>query len=434
MALKFQSVRGTRDLVPAETAKWRHVERVAMETCACYGVGELRFPTIEHTELFTRSVGETTDVVQKEMYTMDKEDESITLRPEGTAGAARAVLEQNLLEEVLPVKICYFINCFRHEKPQAGRFREFRQFGVECYGNASPTADAEVIGLAYEVLNRLGIDDLSLEINSIGCPACRPGYNRALVDYYRSHESELCDTCLGRLEKNPLRLLDCKEEHCKALSARAPRITEHLCAECAEHFSGLQAHLDAMGVRYKVNPFIVRGLDYYTKTVFEVISANIGAQSTVCGGGRYDGLIEELGGQHTPALGFAMGLDRLLMVMEKAGIAFPEERGCDLYIGSMGEQENIRALALAGKLRAEGFAVLCDTVGRSVKAQMRYANRMGARHACIIGSQELEQNAVNVKIMDSGEQQQVAMNAEAMASFLYDAMHRDIVEQGPGPA
>ena len=426
MSLKYRSIRGTRDILPGQSEKWRYVERVALETAATYGIRQIRIPTIEKTELFTRSVGETTDVVQKEMYTFEKGRESITLRPEGTAGTVRAVLENSMLSDTLPLKLCYIVSCFRHDNPQAGRYREFTQFGIECFGNSLPTADAEVIGVAYDILTRLGLSEISLEINSIGCPKCRPAYQQALKAYFESQKDKLCKTCLERLERNPLRLLDCKEEGCKALAADAPKSIDYLCDECADHFAGLKKRLDSMGLNYRVNPFIVRGLDYYTKTVFEFVSDKIGAQATVCGGGRYDGLVEELGGPPTPALGFGMGLDRLLLVMENSGCEFPPLPGCDLYIGSMGEDENVKALTLATHLRREGFTVLCDTVGRSVKAQMRYADKQNAAHSCIIGSNELQQGVVTIKRMSDGQQTQVALDGEAFSRYLYGEKAEEI--------
>ena len=415
MAPKYRSIRGTRDILPGQSEKWRYVERVALEVAAGYGINEIRIPTFEKTELFTRSVGQTTDVVQKEMYTFEKGRESITLRPEGTAGTLRAVLEGSMLSDVQPLKLGYIVSCFRHDNPQAGRFREFVQFGIECLGNPSPSADAEVIGVAYDILARLGVlGGLSLHLNSIGCPACRPGYNEKLTEYYTARMDKLCSTCVQRLERNPLRLLDCKEEKCRALAVEAPKTADSLCGECKDHFDGLKVRLDAIGLEYNIDPFIVRGLDYYTKTVFEFVSPLLGAQATVCGGGRYDGLIEELGGPNTPALGFGMGLDRLLMMIDAASSPFPAQPRCNLYIGSMGEAANIKSLELATKLRRAGFVVLCDTVGRSVKAQMRYADKMGVAYSCILGEQELEQNKLTLKRMDDGQTSQVTLTAEAV--------------------
>lgn len=419
MALKTKSIRGTRDVIPADIYKWQHVERVALEVAETCGIKEIRMPTIEKTGLFIKSVGETTDVVQKEMYTFDKGRESITLRPEGTAGTVRAVLENSLLNDVLPLKLCYIISCFRHENPQAGRLREFHQFGVEIFGSNAPSADAELISVANDILTRLGITNISLEINSIGCPDCRPKYNETLVAYYKSHYRELCDTCKERLERNPLRLLDCKEERCLALAKGAPKTVDCLCGECGEHFEGLQKCLDTIGIKYAINPKIVRGLDYYTKTVFEFISNDIGAQATVCGGGRYDGLVEQMGGGSVPALGFAVGLERLIMVLDALGCEFPPQKTCDIYIGSMGDNENLRAIELAAMLRREGFCAVIDTVGRSVKAQMKYADKIAAKFSCIIGSNEMEQGVVKIKDMQSGQSRDCGLTAKALTDFLY---------------
>ncbi|MDR2931588.1 MAG: histidine--tRNA ligase, partial [Oscillospiraceae bacterium] len=342
MAQQYKRIRGTRDIVPSESHKWRYVERTALTIAENYGFGELRTPIIEKTALFVRSVGDTTDIVQKEMYSFEKGHEHITIRPEVTAGAVRAVLENNLLADALPIKVSYVAPCFRHENPQAGRYRQFSQFGVECFGSKSASADVEVIGVAGDLFERLGITDVTLNINSIGCPDCRPQYHEKLVSYYRARYDQLCDTCKERLERNPLRLLDCKAEGCRILQADAPKTLDNLCGDCLDHFEGLKTRLDAVGMDYVVNPFIVRGLDYYTKTVFEFVSDKIGAQSSVGGGGRYDLLVESMGGPPTPAMGFAMGLDRLIMVMEESGSPFPGPKPCDLYIGSTGEAEGIR--------------------------------------------------------------------------------------------
>lgn len=427
MALKTTSLRGTRDVTPATSHKWQYIERVAMETAQSFGMLEIRVPTIEKTELFIKSVGETTDVVQKEMYTFDMGDESITLRPEATSGIVRAVLENNLLEEALPVKVATVLSCFRHEQPQSGRLREFHQFDVEIFGSMSPSADVEVIGVANDFFTRLGLKDYRLEINSIGCPKCRPQYNQMLVDYFRAHEEKLCETCKERLEKNPLRLLDCKEDSCQEIAKDAPLIIDNLCDECTDHFEGLGKRLTAVGIDYIVNPKIVRGLDYYTKTVFEFVSGSAGAQGTICGGGRYDLLVEQMGGSPTPAIGYGLGLERLLMVMEADGCEFPAPKVCDIYIGSMGEAENVKALELCAALRREGFYALCDTMGRSVKAQMKYANKIGATFSCILGSQEIEQGSVNIKRMDSGEQTATDLTDSALCDFLYSHLTDRIV-------
>jgi histidyl-tRNA synthetase len=415
---KTGKIRGTRDITPAETAKWQYVECVALEVAATYGFAEQRTPIIEKTELFIKSSGETSDVVQKEMYSFDMGREHISLRPEGTPGAIRSALENSLLE-TLPLKLCYIGPNFRHEKPQAGRYRQHTQFGVEMLGAKGPSADAEVIALGAALLERFGIGEVELHINSIGCPKCRPNYHRELVAYYRAREDSLCETCKGRLERNPLRLLDCKEESCKLMAADAPKSLDHLCGECGEHFEGLKKRLDALGIAYTVDPFIVRGLDYYTKTVFEFISDKIGAQATVCAGGRYDPLVESMGGPDTPGLGFGMGLDRILLVMEAAGSEFPEPKPCDIYIGSLGEDEGIKALTLTRSLRREGFIAECDSMGRSVKAQMKYADKLGARYSCILGSNELEGGSVKVRDMSTGESAAVALTEEALIDFLY---------------
>jgi histidyl-tRNA synthetase len=394
------------------------VEGICAETAARYGFRELRIPTIEKTELFIKSVGDSTDVVQKEMYTFEKGRESITLRPEGTAGIVRAALENGLLNDALPLKVMTGLSCFRHENPQAGRLREFHQFDIEAFGAASPTVDAEVILVAADIFARLGIENVSLEINSIGCPECRPQYNESLVRYYKSHENELCETCKQRLERNPLRLLDCKEENCAAIAENAPKITERLCGECAGHFEGLKQRLDAVGLAFAVNPKIVRGLDYYTRTVFEFVSGDIGAQATICGGGRYDGLFEQMGGPATPALGFAIGIERLIMVMEAQGCAFPGEESCGVYIGSMGAEANVAALRLATELRREGLAALCDTMDRSVKAQMKYADKLGAKYSCILGENELKDGKIRITNMQTGENEEAALKAAGIMGIV----------------
>ena len=404
MGILTKAPRGTQDILPAKSAPWQAMERELIATAQRFGFQEIRTPTFEHTELFSRSVGDTTDVVQKEMYTFtDKGDRSITLRPEGTAGAARAVIEHGLLSEALPVKVSYLLSCFRYEKPQAGRLREFHQFGAELYGSASPAADADLIALANQALENIGIRDVSLEINSIGCPNCRPAYLQALRDYFESHRGELCPTCLERLQKNPLRILDCKNPECAAVAKDAPLVLDHLCGECREHFDGLRARLDTLAIPYVVNPRIVRGLDYYTRTVFEFISGGIGAQSTVCGGGRYDGLIQELGGPKTPALGFAMGLERLLLVLEAQGNPPAAAESCDLYIAPMGETAAVKAFQLVNILRGEGYYAETDVMGRSLRAQMKYADKLGCKFSLVLGDDELAKGEGMLKDMETGE-------------------------------
>ena len=378
----------------------------------------MRTPVFEHTELFARGVGQTTDVVQKEMYTFDtKGGESVTLRPEGTAGAARAVLEHALENEGLPIKASYFVSCYRYEKPQAGRLREFHQFGIEEYGTQSPLADAEIICLAQSVLDRLGLTDVHLEINSIGCPECRAKYNQALREYFSQYREQLCDTCLSRLEKNPMRLLDCKSPEDHKIAEGAPRITDYLCEECENHFAEVKRYLDSAGVGFTVNPTIVRGLDYYTKTVFEFITDCIGAQGTVCGGGRYDGLIEELGGKHLPSLGFAMGLERILMVMDAQGVEIPQPEPCALYIATMGDAAKVKAFSLLRRVRECGLTAETDVVGRGLRAQMKYADKISAKYSLVLGDNEIAENKAKVKNMDSGEQTELALDDSFAEKF-----------------
>lgn len=419
MALITKKIKGTEDVLPKESYRWQFIEKIMREEAAAYGFREIRTPVFEHTELFARGVGQTTDVVQKEMYTFDtKGGESVTLRPEGTAGAARAVLEHALENDGLPIKASYFVSCYRYEKPQAGRLREFHQFGLEVYGTQSPVADAELICAAQSIFNRLQIGQLRLEINSIGCPECRANYHKALKAYFEQYKSELCDTCLSRLEKNPMRILDCKSPICSKIAEGAPKITDYLCDECEKHFEAVQKYLDRAGVKYTVNPTIVRGLDYYTKTVFEFVTDCIGAQGTVCGGGRYDGLIEELGGKHLPSLGFAMGLERLLMVMDKQGIEIPDFNECKLYIAAMGESANEKSFELANALRECGMEVQTDIVGRGLRAQMKYADKIGAKYSMVIGDNELEQNKASVKNMNTGKQYEISIGKDFINSFM----------------
>ena len=389
MGVITKKIKGTEDVLPKDSYRWQFVEDVMRKESAAYGFKEIRTPVFEHTELFARGVGQTTDVVQKEMYTFDtKGGESVTLRPEGTAGAARAVLEHGLVNDSLPIKASYFVSCYRYEKPQAGRLREFHQFGLECYGTQSPVADAELICAAQSIFDRLGIKQLRLEINSIGCPTCRAEYHKALKEYFYGYKDELCETCNSRLEKNPMRILDCKSPVCSKIAQGAPKITDYLCDECKEHFASVQKYLDAAGVEYTVNPTIVRGLDYYTKTVFEFVTDFIGAQGTVCGGGRYDGLIEELGGKHLPSLGFAMGIERLLMLMDKQGIEIPKPSTCDLYVAVMGESASLKSFEIIKAVRSCGLIAETDVVGRGLRAQMKYADKIGAKFSMVLGDNE----------------------------------------------
>jgi len=418
MALITKKIKGTEDVLPKQSYRWQFIEKIMLEESKVYGFKEIRTPVFEHTELFARGVGQTTDVVQKEMYTFTtKGGESVTLRPEGTAGAARAVLEHALDNEGLPIKASYFVSCYRYEKPQAGRLREFHQFGLEEYGTQSPAADAELICAAQSVLNRLGLDQIHLELNSIGCSECRAKYNQALREYFGQFKDRLCDTCLSRLEKNPMRLLDCKSPQDQELAKDAPKITDYLCEECENHFSEVKRYLDSAGVEYTVNPKIVRGLDYYTKTVFEFVTDCIGAQGTVCGGGRYDGLIEELGGKHMPSLGFAMGLERLLMVMDAQGIAIPDDDKCALYIATMGDDAKVKAFELLRRVRECGLIAETDVVGRGLRAQMKYADKIGAKYSLVLGDNELSDNKAKVKNMETGEQTELALDDSFAEKF-----------------
>lgn len=418
MALITKAIKGTKDVLPNDVHKNQYIESTCLSVAANFGYKEIRTPVFEHTELFQRGVGDTTDVVQKEMYTFDdKGGRSITLRPEGTAGAARSFLENGLCNEALPQKVCYLTSCYRYEKPQAGRLREFHQFGIECFGATSPLADAEMISLAKQVFDTLQVKDLHLEINSIGCPKCRAEYHKALKEYFASRKDELCATCQDRLERNPMRILDCKSPVCSEIASGAPVVLDYLCDECKEHFDAVKKYLDAMNIEYTVNPQIVRGLDYYTKTVFEFVSDSIGAQGTVCGGGRYDGLIEEFGGQRTPSLGFGMGLERLQLVMEAQGCPFPEAESPDLFIVAMGEKATLKAVEIAKDMRDEGFSVLYDLNARSLRAQMKYADKMGAKFNVVIGDNEVDEKIAELKNMATGEKTEVSLETFVNAFY-----------------
>lgn len=420
MALITKAIRGTQDVLPADSYRWQHIEQTALSIARDYGYREIRTPVFEHTELFQRSVGETTDVVQKEMYTFeDKGGRSITLRPEGTAGAARCLLEHSLNNDALPVKVSYLTSCYRYEKPQAGRLREFHQFGVECFGAAAPQADAEVIALAHSVLENLGVTGVSLHLNSIGCPECRARYHAALKAYFEARKEELCETCRGRLDRNPMRILDCKSPVCSAIAADAPVMLDYLCDDCAAHFEAVKACLDTAEIAYSIDPHIVRGLDYYTRTVFEFVSDALGAQAVVCGGGRYDGLCEELGGPHIPSLGFGMGLERLLLVLEAKEASFPEPPRCEVYLAPMGEAAIKQCFAIATRLREGGVAVELDTVGRGLKAQMKYADKLHARYTIVVGDNELETGLAKLKDMETGEQTDIQLD-DSLYTTLYN--------------
>ncbi|MCB6616137.1 histidine--tRNA ligase [Ruminococcus sp. 210702-SL.1.03] len=416
--LKVQRPKGTQDVVPSQMYKWNTVEGIVKDTASAYGFREIRIPTFEDTALFVRSVGDTTDVVQKEMYSVTaKGDADFSLRPEGTAGTIRALIENGILNEGFPQKVFYVLSCFRHEKPQAGRLREFHQFGVEMAGTKDPRADAEVISLAKSIIDTAGLRGIKLFINSIGCPECRAKYHAALKEYFAGRADELCDTCRGRLEKNPMRILDCKSPVCSEIAEGAPVILDYLCEDCREHFEKLQQYLTAMDIKFEINPKIVRGLDYYTKTVFEFVTTDIGAQGTVCGGGRYDGLIETLSGKPCPALGFAMGLERLILTMEKQGLDFAAEDTCDIYIASMGDAASVKAMQMCAELRADGVSAECDVVGRGLKAQMKYADKLGAKFSVVLGDSELESQTAELKNMQTGEKVTLPIDERFKAAF-----------------
>ena len=407
---KITALKGTHDILPEESYKWQYVERKISEIAKRYRYGEIRIPAFEYTELFARGVGDTTDVVQKEMYTFeDKGGRSLTLRPEGTAGVVRSFLEHGMFADALPKKLYYLITCYRNEKPQAGRFREFRQFGVEVFGATAPSLDAEIISMAWTVLSELGLKNLQVNINSIGCPKCRKEYNDKLREYLRPHFNELCETCKTRFEKNPLRILDCKSDICKKIGENAPVLIDNICDECAQHFEALKKELDAYGIKYIINKSIVRGLDYYTKTVFEITSDSLGAQSTVCGGGRYDGLVEELGGNPTPGIGFAMGLERLIMCMEKEGVYMGEPDVADIFVVTLGNLATDYSTSLIKKLRDNGIYAERDYMGRGLKAQMKYANKIGAKYTVVLGDDEVGSGKANVKNMETGEQTEIEL-------------------------
>lgn len=403
--------KGTKDVLPAQSSKWHYVESVIRDICARFGYREIRTPVFEHTELFLRGVGDTTDIVQKEMYTFDdKGGRSITLKPEGTAGVVRSFVENSLYSGAQPTKMYYLSTpVFRYERPQAGRLREHHQFGVEVFGSQGPSIDAEVITVALSLFRTLGINGLALNINSIGCKECRPAYNAALREYLKQREDSLCRNCRERMVTNPLRTLDCKEETCRDIVREAPVMLDCLCDECAAHFEGLKKRLEAAGIGYSVNPFIVRGLDYYSKTVFEIISTDIGAQGTVCGGGRYDGLVEELGGPSMPGIGFGLGIERLLLVLESLGIALPEPGLCDAYVCTLGDAAEVEGFCVTKRLREAGIKAECDHMGRSLKAQLKYAAKLGARFTVIIGDDELSKGIAVVRDMQLSEEKTVPL-------------------------
>lgn len=399
--------KGTKDILPTDVHKWHFVEDAFKDVCIKYGYKEVRTPVFEHTELFARGVGDTTDIVEKQMYTFnDLGQRSITLKPEGTSGVCRAFLEHKLFANVQPTKFYYNIPCFRYEKPQSGRLREFHQLGIEVFGSYDMLSDAEVIALAEEFLKGLGIKSLELRINSIGCPICRATYRQVLQDYFRPHLEELCETCKGRFDRNPMRIIDCKNESCKEIAKNAPLMLDHLCDECKNDFEELKNNLDIMGVLYTVDPTIVRGLDYYTKTAFEFVSGELGAQSTVCGGGRYNNLIEQLGGDSVPGVGFAMGFERLLLTLEAENVKIEDTEKSDVLVAMLDKSNACRnyGLTLAKKLRSEGIKVQIDLLARNFKGQFKFADRIGAKYVIVIGEDEIKTDTLTLKNMANSQQ------------------------------
>ena len=403
--------RGTKDILPDTVGDWLYVEDNIRSLCRRFGYQEIRTPMFEHTELFQRGIGEGTDVVDKEMYTFtDRGDRSITLRPENTASAVRAYLQNKLYAENALTKLFYIGSMFRYDRPQAGRMREFHQFGVEAIGESNPAVDAEIILLAMKLLQGLGLNDLELYINSVGCPTCRAKYRTMLQDFFRDKLDDLCEDCRSRFDRAPMRILDCKRDAEKPYMKDAPKITDCLCDECSDHFQKLQKHLTKAGVKFELDPRLVRGLDYYTKTAFEVKYPPLGAQSAVAGGGRYDGLIEEMGGNPTPAVGFATGLERVLLALEKQGLLPDKNRSVDVYVVALGEAAQEEAFKLVMDLRDAGFSAAVDYAGRSMKAQMKQANKLGAKFAAIMGDDELSEGVVMLRDMAGSEQEKVPVN------------------------
>ena len=402
--------KGTKDVLPFESYKWHYVENTVKKIASDYCLNEIRTPVFEHTELFLRGVGETTDVVNKEMYTfLDKGERSITLKPEGTSGVARSFIENGLFNGAMSLKTYYISPVFRYENPQKGRLREHHQFGVEIYGGSGADVDAEVIKLAHSVLTALGLK-VKLHINSMGCKECRKKYNEALRAYFADKLDKLCATCRERYVKNPLRILDCKSEECKALCVDAPKITDYLCDDCSAHFEKLKKFLEIAGIEYEVDPYIVRGLDYYTKTVFEFVTTALGSQGTVCGGGRYDDLIAQLGGEPTCGVGFGMGIERVLMLMEAQGVEIPKEDPVKIFIATMGEAAYEKAFGVVCALRDKGVKAELEHAGRGIKAQFKYADKIGAEYVATIGENELASGVCRVKKMSDGSQTEVKID------------------------
>lgn len=429
MMMLTKAPRGTKDILPSEVYKWNFIENIIRDLCKTFGYKEIRTPEFEHTELFERGVGDTTDIVQKEMYSFqDKGGRNITLKPEGTSPAVRAFVEHKLYADVQPTKLFYITPAFRYERPQAGRLRIHHQFGLEVFGSQHPSIDAEVISVAMALYNRLGVKNLELHINNVGCPSCRASYNKVLKEYLAPKLPKLCSTCNDRYEKNPMRILDCKVEACQEELKEVPLMVDYLCMECAEHFQSVQDYLKRLGLDFVIDPKIVRGLDYYTKTAFEIISQEIGAKGTVCGGGRYDGLVEEIGGPSTPGIGFGMGLERLLLSLENQHIPIQEPKGLDLFIATIGEEADKRAFEMIYQLRMLGIKAEKDAMDRSLKAQLKYANKIHAKYVVILGQEEIQQDSAILKNMSTGEQKNIdlpTMN-QTLLDLLENGRRKDV--------
>ncbi|MCF8009002.1 MAG: histidine--tRNA ligase [Halanaerobiales bacterium] len=403
--------RGTNDIIPPESSKWNYLESEARSIFDLYNYQEIRTPIFEYTELFQRGIGEVTDIVEKEMYTFkDKSGRSITLRPEGTASVVRSFLENKVYGQAQPTKYYYIGPMFRYERPQAGRYRQFNQLGVEVFGTKDPMVDAEVIALGINYLNNLGLSDLKLYINSIGCPNCRPHYLKKLKGYLQKNKNSLCDNCKQRIDKNPLRILDCKNEVCQLVVNKAPKLIDHLCEECNTHFNSLKMSLENIEIQYIIDPNLVRGLDYYTKTAFEVKYDGLGAQDTIFGGGRYDKLAEEIGERDIPGIGFALGIERLLLTMEKQDVEIPDDKSLDIYITTIGKKAKNVSFKLINQFRKNNIKAEIDYLDRSVGGQMKSADRMNATYTVIIGQDELESNKATVRNMKSGDQQEIQLD------------------------
>ncbi|WP_314048831.1 histidine--tRNA ligase [Peptostreptococcus stomatis] len=404
--------RGTKDIIPAEAYKWNYLEDKFRDLCRLYGYEEIRTPIFEHTELFKRGVGDTTDIVQKEMYTFkDRGDRDLTLKPEGTAGVIRAFIENKMYAETQPTKLFYITPCFRYERPQSGRQRQFHQFGVEAIGSDTPSLDAEVISLAMQFLGEAGLKDLTVSINSVGCPVCREEYNRLLKDYLAAKADVLCDLCNDRRDKNPMRVIDCKNETCQANIVDIPLMADHLCDNCKDHFKQLKAYLDEMNIKYVVDKKIVRGLDYYKRTAFEIISNDLGAQSTVCGGGRYDGLVEQIGGPSGySGIGFGLGAERLLLTLEANGVEIGNPNHTDIFVVTIGDKAKLKSFSILKDLRENHISADKDHLDRSLKAQFKYSNKINAKYTIVIGDDELDKDKATLKNMETGDQKLIKIS------------------------